>query len=310
MDIGNFPNTGFLSILSSDVLNTITNIFRQIRDFLDIPIKIGHIDITLWSVIYFAFLTFLLFYSTAKIRKWVVYKLLSKSKIDLGVRIAFGTIFRYLILIIGLIIVLQTVGIDLSAITILAGALGVGIGFGLQNITNNFVSGIIILFERPIKVGDRIEVGEVYGDVVSISMRSTTIITNDNIAIIVPNSDFISSKVINWSYTDRIVRFNIPVGVSYNEDPQIIKKLLLEVVDENELILPNPKPDVLFENYGDSSINFNLRVWSKELINKPDVLKSQLYYAIFEKFRKNGIEIPFPQRDLHIKNTDFTIRST
>lgn len=286
-------------------------IANSIKEFLNIPItQIGNTELTLWSVVYFIILVFLLFYLTAKIKKWVVYKLLEKSKIDLGVRIAVGTILRYVVLVIGFIIVLQTIGLDLSAVTVLAGALGVGIGFGLQNITNNFVSGIIILFERPIKVGDRIEVGEVSGDVISISMRSTTILTNDNISIIVPNSDFISSKVINWSHNDRNIRFNIIVGVSYNEDPEQIRKILLEVAEENKGILKRPEPDVLFHEYGDSALVFILRVWTGEYISKPDVLKSQLYYAAFKKFKENNIEIPFPQRDLHIKNEELKIKTS
>jgi len=282
----------------------IKNIFYELRDYLNIPITtISKTEITLWTIVYFIFLTFLLFYITSKLRRWIVYKLLAKSKIDLGVRVAFGTIFRYIILVIGLIIVLQTVGIDLSTVTILAGALGIGIGFGLQNITNNLVSGIIILFERPIKVGDRIEVGNVSGDVVRISMRSTTIITNDNISVIVPNSDFISSTVINWSHIDRNVRLNFLVGVSYRESPEHIKKILLEVAAENDGVLKEPKPDVLFDEFGDSSLVFNLRVWTRQYINRPGVLKSQLYYAIFEKFRQHGIEIPYPQRDIHLKSS-------
>ncbi len=286
------------------------NFINDIKEFLNIPISLGSTQVTLLSILYFLLLLFLLFYITSKLRKWVVYKLLSKSKIDIGVRIAVGTIIRYIVLVIGIIIVLQSVGINLSAITVLAGALGVGIGFGLQNITNNFVSGIIILFERPIKVGDRIEMGDVSGDVISISMRATTIVTNDNISIIVPNSDFISSKVINWSHTDRNIRFNFPVSVSYKEDPLNIKKLLLEVAIDNESILKEPKPDVLFKGFGDSSLDFNLRVWTREYINRPNVLKSQIYYAVFEKFKKHNVEIPFPQRDLHIKNTEFKIQSS
>jgi small-conductance mechanosensitive channel len=284
---------------------------NDIKDFLNIPItQIGTTELTIWSIVYFLILIFLLFYLTAKIRKWVVYRLLAKSKIDLGVRIAVGTILRYIALVIGLIVVLQTVGLDLSAVTVLAGALGVGIGFGLQNITNNFVSGIIILFERPIKVGDRIEIGDVSGDVINISMRSTTIVTNDNISIIVPNSDFISSKVINWSHNDRSIRFNIPVGVSYNEKPEIVRKLLLEVADENKGILREPKPDVLFKDYADSALIFNLMVWTREYINRPNILKSQIYYAVFKKFEENNIEIPFPQRDLHIKNEEIKIKTS
>ena len=286
----------------------IKNLFFDLREFLNVPVTtLGKTDITLWTILYFIFLTFLLFYVTSKLRRWIVYKLLAKSKIDLGVRVAAGSIFRYIILFIGFIIVLQTVGIDLSAITILAGALGVGIGFGLQNITNNLVSGIIILFERPIKVGDRIEVGDVAGDVVKISMRSTTIVTNDNISIIVPNSDFISSKVINWSHIDRNIRLNFPVGVSYKEDPQRIRKLLLEVARDNKGVLKEPKPDVLFSEFGDSALVFNLRIWTQEFINRPGVLKSQLYYAIFEKFAQNGVQIPFPQRDIHLKSSETPI---
>ena len=284
-------------------MKDIKQIFNSIKEFLNVPItSIGKSPITIWDITYFLILIFLLLYLTSKLRKWIVYKLLSKSKIDLGVRIAVGTIARYIILVIGFIIILQTVGIDLSALTIMAGALGVGIGFGLQNVTNNFVSGIIILFERPIKVGDRIEMGDVSGDVVRISMRSTEILTNDNISIIVPNSDFISTKVINWSHTDRNIRFNFPVGVSYKEDPEKVKKLLLEVANSNDAVLKQPKPDVLFSDFGDSSIDFKLRVWTREYINRPNVLKSQLYYEIFKKFRENNIEIPFPQRDVLIRN--------
>jgi small-conductance mechanosensitive channel len=279
------------------------NIFYNIREYLNVPIiTISKTEITIWTILYFIFLTFILFYITGKLRKWIVYNLLAKSKIDLGVRVAVGTIFRYVVLTIGLIIVLQTVGIDLSTVTILAGALGIGIGFGLQNITNNLVSGIIILFERPIKVGDRVEIGNVSGDVIKISMRSTTIVTNDNISIIVPNSEFISSRVINWSHIDRNVRLNFPVGVSYRENPESIKKVLLEVAAENEGILKEPKPDVLFSDFGESYLEFNLRVWTREYINRPGVLKSQLYYAIFKKFKEHNVEIPYPHRDILIRN--------
>ena len=287
------------------------NFILDVKHFLDSPIAvIGKTHLTLWSIIYLILLIFLLVYLTAKLKKWIVYRLLEHSKIELGVRIAVGTIIRYGVLVLGFIIIMQTEGIDLSALTILAGALGVGIGFGLQNITNNFVSGIIILFERPIKVGDRIEVGDVYGDVVNISMRSTTVITNDNIAIIVPNSDFISTRVINWSYNDRNVRFNIPVGVSYNEDPEKVRRILLEIATQNKGVLKQPEPEVLFDEMADSSLNFNLRIWTDEYINRPAVLKSQLYFEIFKRFKTEGIEIPFPQRDLHIKNTEFKIQTS
>lgn len=286
-----------------------SNFLKDIWETVTNPIfTMGNFEVTIWSIFYLLLMLFLLFFITKRLKDWLVYKAFASSNIELGVRIAVGTIIRYVIVLIGLFIILQTLGIDLSSVTILAGALGVGIGFGLQNVTNNFVSGLIILFERPIKVGDRIEVGEITGDVVNISMRATTIVTNDNISIIVPNSEFISSTVINWSHSDRNIRLNIPVGVSYNEDPEKVKRVLLEVVDQNAGVLKEPKADVLFEEYADSSINFNLRVWTTEYINRPGVLKSQIYYEIFKRFRSEGIEIPFPQRDIHLKNTEFTIR--
>lgn len=259
-------------------------------------------DFTFGDVIYFIFSLALIIYVAGWIKNLLVNKILSRYQLDIGIRQSIGTIIRYIILIIGFFIVIQTAGIDLSALGLLAGALGVGIGFGLQNVTNNFISGIIILFERPIKVGDRIEVGEISGDVVRISSRATSIITNDNISVIVPNSDFINSTVINWSHNDRMVRFNFPVGVSYKEDPERIRRVLLAVVGANKGVLKNPVSDVLFESYGDNSINFILRVWTSDYINRPNVLKSQLYYEVFKSFREENIEIPFPQRDLHLKS--------
>lgn len=263
--------------------------------------SMGETDVTLGSILYFLFFVLLLIYLSGKFKGLLINKILTRYKLDVGVRQSIGAIVRYFILIIGFFIIIQTAGIDLTSLGILAGALGVGIGFGLQNITNNFISGIIILFERPVKVGDRIEVADVRGDVVKISARATTIVTNDNISVIVPNSDFISSTVINWSHNDRLVRFNFPVRVSYKEDPERIKKLLLEVVVENEGVLKVPSPDVLFNNYEESHLDFNLRIWTSKFIDRPNVLKSQLYYAVFKKFRENKVEIPFPQRDLHIK---------
>jgi small-conductance mechanosensitive channel len=245
---------------------------------------------------------FLLIYVTSKIRKLLVSKIFPRYDMNVGVSQSIATIIRYILVIIGLFIIFQTSGIDLSAIGLLIGALGIGIGFGLQNITNNFISGIIILFERPVKVGDRIEIDELAGNIVNISARATTVITNDNIAVIVPNSDLVSTRVINWSHNNRSVRLNFPVGVSYREDPEKIRKILTEVADSNPGVLKDPPPDVLFDKFGDSSLDFSLRVWTDEYSDIPKVLKSQLYYAIFKKFKEHNIEIPYPQHDLHLKS--------
>lgn len=284
-------------------MDNITSWVKSVVDVLKVPLfTLGDSPFTLITFIYLVTSTLILSLAASALNKVIAYRLLSKSQIELGVRIALGSIVKYLLLVIGFIIILQTAGINLSSLTILMGALGVGIGFGLQNITNNFVSGIIILLERPIKVGDRIEVDKVSGNVVDISMRATEILTNDNISIIVPNSQFISQTVINWSHTNRSVRFNFPVGVSYREDPQEVKQVLLDIAMDNPGVLKNPQPDVLFFEYGESAMNFNLRVWTREYINSPGVLRSQLYYEIARRFREKGIEIPFPQYDIHIKN--------
>lgn len=285
-------------------MDGMTDWIRKIMDALDIPLfKMGDATFTLWMLIYLILATVVLAVAASALNKLIAYRLLAKSRLDLGVRVAVGSMVKYLLLVVGFVVILQTAGINLSSLTILLGALGVGIGFGLQNITNNFVSGLIILLERPVKVGDRIEVGDVAGDVVDISMRATTIITNDNISIIVPNSEFISGTVINWSHTDRSVRFNFPVGVAYREDPEVVRKVLLEIALNNSGVLKDPKPDVLFSEFSDSAMKFNLRVWTRDYINRPGVLKSQLYYEIARRFREKGIEIPLPQRDVRIRKT-------
>lgn len=282
------------------MMNTIVS---RLIEILNLELfKIGNTQFSLKTILFILFSLTLLSFVAGKIKKIIGKKVLVKYGIEPGTSISIASMIQYLILILGTMVILQSAGIDLSTLGFLVGALGIGIGFGLQNITSNFISGIIILIERPIKVGDRIDLGNLEGNVVKISTRATTVVTNDNINVIVPNSEFINNKVINWSFADRKVRLNIPVGVSYNENPEQIRKILIEVANENESILKDPKPDVLFVEYGDSSLNFNLIVWTKDYIDKPIVLKSQINYAIFEKFKEHQIEIPFPQRDIHIRS--------
>jgi len=237
-------------------------------------------------------------------RRVLLSRILGKTPLDPGARHAVATVAQYLIVGLGCLVGVNTLGININALSFLAGAIGVGVGLGLQNITNNFISGIIILFERPIKIGDRIEVGEVNGDVVHIAARSTTVRTNDNIAIIIPNSSFISSNVINWSHGDSKVRFRVPVQVAYDSDIRLVENLLLEVARANENVLEDPPPRVIFKEFGESALKFELRVWSSRLLNRRGVLISQLNFAIFEKFKDRGIRIPYPQRDVHITPHD------
>ena len=292
------------------MMEIVHHLYIQTAAFLDTPLfSAGASPITIGTLLRLIILILLLFSVTHWLKTWIVTRLLARSKVELGVRLAMGTITHYVVLAIGLIVIFQTVGIDLSALTILAGALGVGVGFGLQNITNNLVSGLILLVERPIKVGDRIEVGSVTGDVVSIALRATTVVTNDNIAIIVPNSEFVSNTVTNWSYTDRDVRFNFPVGVSYRSDPELVRRLLIQVADQHPGVLKNPKPDALLQEFGDSSLNFVLRVWTRHHATTPGILRSDLNFMVCKIFKEHSIEIPFPQRDLHIRSGRLEDRS-
>ena len=248
------------------------------------------------------FFLILLVVISAKLKTVFVKQIMPRYSDDIGVSQSIGTIMQYLFVIIGGFVIIQNSGLNLGSLNLLAGALGVGIGFGLQNIANNFISGLIILFERPVKVGDRIEVGSITGDVTKISSRATTVNTNDNISIIIPNADVINKQVINWSHNDRNVRFGIPVGVSYKEDPAQIKEILEAVANAHTGVLKRPAPEVLFIGYGESSIDFDLKVWTNKFTDRPIILKSELYYLIFEKFKEHNIEIPYPQRDLHLKS--------
>ncbi|ANA39925.1 MULTISPECIES: mechanosensitive ion channel family protein [Geobacter] len=282
-------------------METFRDILVQLRQFLEVPlVRLGGAPVTLWAIIQLVVLVVLLFYLSGKLRTWIVDQLLSRTRMEPGARQATGSIIRYTVIAVGFVVILQTAGIDLTALNVLAGAVGIGLGFGLQNVVNNFVSGIIILFERPIKVGDRIVVGTVEGDVIHIGGRSTTVVTNDNITIIVPNSKFITENVVNWSHNERKVRFRIPVSVAYGSDVHLVERLLLEVAAANPDVLEKPAPGVRLMAFGESGLNFELRVWSTTLIHRRGFLTSTLNYAIYKIFADNGIEIPFPRRDIRV----------
>lgn len=281
-------------------MDNVRSWFDSARDALAVPL-LGSQQFTLWRVLNLVVLVVLLFLVTGWLRRWMENSLLARTRMDLGVRGAIGAITRYAALLVGLLIIVQTVGIDLTTLNVLAGAVGLGVGFGLQNVVGNFIAGLILLFERPIKLGDRIEVAGVEGAVVAIRARATTVVTNDNIAIIVPNSTLTSQNVVNWSYTDAKVRFKIPVGVAYGSDARLVERLLLEVARENSNVLEAPAPSVRFMEFGDSALRFELRAWTTTLVHRKGELFSALNFAINDKFREHGVEIPFPQRVVHLR---------
>lgn len=283
-------------------MTAIQRLFDQSRSALDITLlKLGATPITLEMIAKLIILLLLLFWLSGKLRVLIADRLLVRTRMEVGARQAIGSIVRYLVLVVGFAVILQTAGIDLTALNVLAGAVGIGLGFGLQNIVNNFISGLIILFERPIKVGDRIVVGDVEGDVVQIGGRSTTVVTNDNISIIVPNSKFITEDVINWSHNERKVRFKIPVTVAYGSDIDQVTGLLLEVARQDKDVLQEPPPSTRLMAFGDHGLQFELRAWSTTLIQRKGLLTSNLNTALYKKLTEQGIEIPYRQLDLHFR---------
>jgi len=236
------------------------------------------------------------------VQKQLIRRFLSRTKFQPSLQFGLSRIIGYTLIAVGFYVAFQLVGVDLSSLAIIAASVGVGVGFGLQNIINNFVSGIIILAERPISIGDRIEVAGVAGRVTKIQLRSTTVVTNDNITMIVPNADFISNTVTNWSHGDPKVRIRVPVGVAYGSDLKLLQQLLLEAAGEHPKALRDPSPVVLFNEFGDSSLNFELGVWTQEMTAAPIHFTSEMNFIIEQKLRENDIEIPFPQRDLHVRS--------
>lgn len=279
------------------------------RELLDVTIiEAGGTRITLWSLLYVVVFVLVLFWLAGWLQRWLARGPLTRTSLDAGSRQAVATITRYVLLLVGFLVLLQTAGIDLTTFNVLAGAIGIGVGFGLQNVVSNFISGLIIMFERPIKIGDRIVVDQVEGEVIEVGARATTVLTNDNIAILVPNSKFITENVINWQYNDNNVRFRMPVSVAYGSDAAKVEKLLLEVAKENKDVLDDPPPAVRLLEFGDNGLGFELRAWSSSLVHRKGRLTSALNRAIYDKFNEAGISFPFPQRDLHVRGGVLEVR--
>jgi small-conductance mechanosensitive channel len=297
---------GFLAY--EEILPLFGNLRADILRALNRPyFTVGGLPITpVFLIKTFVFLTLLRMFS-GMVRRFLEHRVLVRTSLNAGQQYAFAQIAAYLVFLFGLMIGLQWAGVNMSSLVILGGALGIGIGFGLQNIANNFVSGIVLLMERPIQVGDRVEVGETNGDVVRIAARSTWIRTNDNVVMIIPNSEFINNRVTNWTANDRQVRFSVPLGVSYNSDPEVVRDVLMEVADKHPDVLTVPEPEVVFTGFGDSSLNFVLHVWTITRVQYPRILASEIYFMLFKAFKEHGIEIPFPQRDLHVKSVSVPI---
>ena len=276
--------------------------FTYIWDLLQVQLfTIQNTPVTFLKLVIFVMLIIGFSFLASFVKRMLNNRVLPKFVKDSGLRYTLSRMSQYVVVVIGVFISFQFLGINMTGLAVIFGFLSVGIGFGLQNITSNFISGLIVLFERPISVGDRVSVNNIEGDIQEINIRSTKVKTLDNISIIVPNSEFVSKDVINFSHGDPTYRLSVDVGVSYSSDLDKVLKALNEVAEESDDVMENPSHDVQLRNFGDSSWDMKLFVWIPDVKKRYNVLNN-LNQAIVRKFAEYEIEIPFPQRDLHVRS--------
>ena len=262
----------------------------------------GNFSIDPGDFLIFGFTIWLSFKIAAFVEFMLNVDFLPRVDLPRGVPETISRLTRYVVIAVGAVIASAAAGFDISKITIIVGALGVGIGFGLQNIVNNFVSGLILLFERPIRVGDTLDIGSTGGTVETIGMRASIVSTWDGAEVVVPNADLISDKVTNWTLTHSQRRMVIPVGVAYGTDPEKAAQLIVGVANDHKHVDKQPAPACLFMGFGDSSLDFELRAWTAGSMFVG--VASDLRFAIVKTLDEAGIKIPFPQRDLHLRTAD------
>jgi small-conductance mechanosensitive channel len=285
------------AVLSWSISHTVlVDLYR----ILVTPITIGKINLSLMALFY-AFLILFITHGLVGLGRSVLsQRLVQRKELEPGLKASVFTITKYVTWGLGLIIALAVLGVSATSLAVIFGALSIGIGFGLQNIFNNFISGIILLFERPIQVGDTVELDGIWGEVKKINVRATVVQTFDNASMIIPNSEFISSKVTNWSFKDKRFRRKIKIGVAYGSDIELVRKTLLEIAAATDNVLKSPEPNVIFSDHGDSALIFTLRYWTT--IDYYYSTETDIRFAIDRLFKERDIEIAFPQRDIHIRS--------
>jgi small-conductance mechanosensitive channel len=298
------------STFRTDVFSTILAlveplaILRRVWKFLTDPL-FGNQDLTAVRILLGLLILVFAIFLSRRSGRFLERRIAKRSYIDPGLRYTIARIASYLLLIVGVLSALKTVGVDMTSVAVIFTALSVGIGFGLQYIAADIASGFILLFERPVRVGDRITIGEDEGDVQSIKLRTTIMYTNDRIAIIVPNSRLVSQRVINWSYGDPRARIAIPISVATTSDVNVVTETLLAAAEGVENVLTDPPPKVQFLRFGEYSLDFRLLVWTRQPSRHPGI-KSDINYRIERLFRERGIEIPYPKQEFLLKPHDLS----
>lgn len=279
--------------------------FRRIWDDILNHSILGNPDLTAIRILAGILILIFALILSRRTSRFLERRIAKRSYIDPGLRYTIARLVSYVLIVIGVLSALKMVGVDMTSIAVIFTALSVGIGFGLQYIAADIASGFILLFERPVRVGDRITIGEDEGDVQSIKLRTTILYTNDRIAIIVPNSRLVSQRVINWSYGDPRARIAIPISVATTSDVNRVTETLLLAAEDIENVLEDPVPKVQFLRFGEYSLDFRLLVWTRQPNRHPQI-KSDINYRIERLFRERGIEIPFPTQEFLLKTNDLS----
>ena len=284
-------------------------VFRQVWGYINRTFTFGRIEISLATLIQGLVLLAIAFILSRSVSAIFERRLASRPQIDPGIAYTIARLTKYLLISIGILIFLKVAfNLDLTSLAVVFTALSVGIGFGLQYLAADIASGFILLFERPIRVGDRITIGQDEGDVRSINLRTTTVYTNDRVAIIVPNSRLVTERVVNWSYGDPRTRIAIPVSVATDSDVDLVTRTLLNAAEEVEMVLTEPPPKVQFLAFGEYSWDFRLLIWTRNSNRVPQI-RSDINYRIARLFRERGVTIPFPIQELRVKTDDDLTRA-
>ncbi|MGF1464934.1 MAG: mechanosensitive ion channel family protein [Sandaracinaceae bacterium] len=286
------------------------DVFAELAAFWNLELfRLGSTPVTPVSVLVFL-VTLVVSMLLGRLARSLIRRVLGpRPGISEGVTYAIGRIVQYTVILVGVLVGLENVGISITAFAAFGAVLSVGIGFGLQNIAQNFISGLILLLERPVERGDFVELGGVVGHVDDIAMRATRVITLDGISVLVPNSELITSNVSNMSAPTKRTRVRIEVGVAYGSDTAKVRECLLRVAREHHHVLDSPAPKVFFEGFGDSSLDFMLGAWVADPAHRPET-SSDLRFAVDQAFRDECITIPFPQRDLHVVSGADALRAS
>ena len=281
----------------------VLGIYEEIVNILSkISFRSGNIHISLLMVIKGILTLFIFLWIAMKLSSYSEKQIKKLSPLTPSIRVLLTKLLKFVIFTAVILITMSSLGIDLTALAVVGGAVGVGVGFGLQKIVSNFISGIIILLDKSVKPGDVIEIDNVYGQIKSIGLRYISVLTLDGKEYIIPNEDLITKKVINWSYSNNLVRTSVSVGVSYNSDVEKAMELLQEAIADIDRILSKPPPKIFLNEFSDSSVNIEVKFWIRDPENGINNIKSEVNKSIWKLFKEHDIEIPFPQQDIHFKS--------